>query len=191
MTFDDQYELVHPIIQKYKEQGMNIALLSSDNKGHDFTALYLHRIIVPPEQRGTGLGTRFMVEFTKWCDQENIIVGTVPLCMEPENQNQFLKFFSSFGFKHVSDVDVKKYWHVITGDYIRLPAHKIDYTKYYDLTPYQQKCILTTNFWLIVNGLEPIQVPPENREFWSIWNRYYNKKAAELNDERTAWLARQ
>ena len=50
-----------------------------------------------------------------------IIIGTVPLCATASNQDKFIRFFESFGFKYVSDMDVNAYWNIITGDYLRLP----------------------------------------------------------------------
>jgi hypothetical protein len=41
--------------------------------------------------------------------------------------------------------------------------------KYDELTPYQKRCLVPTNFWRIVNEMPLIEVPRENTEYWTAW----------------------
>lgn len=119
----DSKELICPIVDKYKYKlGINIAILAQGNYKAG-VALYLHRLIVPEDQRNKGLGTSFMTEFTKWCDDYKVILGTTPRAIgrTQEDQDSLIIFYKKFGFKHASDPTVNKYWNVLTGDYFRLP----------------------------------------------------------------------
>jgi len=53
-----------------------------------------------------------------------------------------------------------------------------EYPEYYALTPYQRKCLVATNYWNIMYGNKPIDVPPSDKHYekyfdYKCYDRYY------------------
>lgn len=48
----------------------------------------------------------------------------------------------------------------------------LEYSDYYNLTDYQKKCLIATNYWREVNGLKTIEVPTIDEYYYN----YYKKK---------------
>jgi len=69
-------------------------------------------------------------------------------------------------FKLVSIFDLNIY--VIKNDKNLM----LKYPDYYNLTDYQKKCLIATNYWREVNGLKIIEVPTTDEYYYN----YYKKK---------------
>lgn len=46
---------------------------------------------------------------------------------------------------------------------------KDGYQQYKSLTEPQRKALVSTNYFRILNGEKPIDVPPEDNQFWNYW----------------------
>ena len=58
----------------------------------------LGRLIVPPEQRGQGIGTKFMGELSRAADVDGATVALSPSADFGGNKNRLIDFYKQFGF---------------------------------------------------------------------------------------------
>jgi predicted GNAT family acetyltransferase len=64
------------------------------------TSLKLSRIVIKPEYRNTGVGTKIMEDLVKYADQNTKTISLTPASDFGGNKNRLLQFYKRFGFKH-------------------------------------------------------------------------------------------
>jgi len=62
--------------------------------------LELHRIVVPKEQRGNGVGSKVMKDLIKYADSNNKTLFTTPSSDFGGSKTRLVQFYKSFGFKN-------------------------------------------------------------------------------------------
>ena len=62
--------------------------------------LELHRIVVPKEQRGNGVGSNIMKDLIKYADSNNKTLFTTPSSDFGGSKTRLVQFYKSFGFKN-------------------------------------------------------------------------------------------
>ena len=67
-----------------------------ENRG----SLKLSRIIVKPECRDSGVGTKVMNDLIEYADRNNQIIALTPASDFGGNKNRLIQFYKRFGFKH-------------------------------------------------------------------------------------------
>lgn len=63
-------------------------------------SLRLSRIIIDPEYRNDGIGTKIMSDLTNYADNNNKIIVLTPSSDFGGNKNRLIQFYKKFGFKH-------------------------------------------------------------------------------------------
>ncbi len=64
------------------------------------TSLRLSRIVIKPEYRNSGVGTKIMEDLINYADQNTKIVTLTPASDFGGNKNRLIQFYKRFGFKH-------------------------------------------------------------------------------------------
>lgn len=64
------------------------------------TSLVLSRIIIKPEFRGTGVGSKIMEDLINYADKNKQIIALTPSSDFGGNKNRLVQFYKKFGFKH-------------------------------------------------------------------------------------------
>lgn len=58
------------------------------------------------------------------------------------------------------------------------------YALYHSLTKYHKKCLIATNYWRVMNGLEIIPVPPE----YAYYHKMFDKRCYDLYKQKKEHL---
>lgn len=64
------------------------------------TSLKLARIVIKPEYRNTGVGSKIMEDLVNYADQNTKIISLTPASDFGGNKNRLIQFYKRFGFKH-------------------------------------------------------------------------------------------
>jgi GNAT superfamily N-acetyltransferase len=64
------------------------------------TSLILSRIIIKPEARGSGVGSKIMEDLINYADKNKQIIALTPSSDFGGNKNRLVQFYKRFGFKH-------------------------------------------------------------------------------------------
>ena len=64
------------------------------------TSLILSRIIIKPEFRGTGVGSKIMEDLINYAEKNKQIIALTPSSDFGGNKNRLIQFYKRFGFKH-------------------------------------------------------------------------------------------
>jgi GNAT superfamily N-acetyltransferase len=64
------------------------------------TSLILSRIIIKPEARGSGVGSKIMEDLINYADKNKQIIALTPSSDFGGNKNRLVQFYKKFGFKH-------------------------------------------------------------------------------------------
>lgn len=64
------------------------------------TSLKLSRIVIKPEYRNTGVGTKIMEDLVSYADKNTKIITLTPASDFGGNKNRLIQFYKRFGFKH-------------------------------------------------------------------------------------------
>ncbi len=86
------------MIQDYLREKYSQALDGLDiyeNRG----SLILSRIIIKPEFRNTGIGSKILTELTNYADKNKQIIALTPSSDFGGNKNKLTQFYKGFGFK--------------------------------------------------------------------------------------------
>lgn len=54
-------------------------------------------------------------------------------------------------------------------DLFNQPEETKDYTIFNNLTDYEKRCLITTNYWKVRNGEQEIDVPEEQEKYHRLW----------------------
>lgn len=82
------------LLEKYGEYLVGLDIY--ENK----TSLKLSRIIIKPEFRDKGVGSKIMEDLVKYADQNKQIIVLTPSSDFGGNKNRLVQFYKRFGFKH-------------------------------------------------------------------------------------------
>lgn len=111
------------MIQDYLEEKYNQYLHGLDIY-EDKKSLKLSRVVIKPEFRGEGIGTKLMEDLVDYADKNIKIITLTPSSDFGGNKNKLIQFYKKFGFKINKGV-YKSYEY---SDYmIRYPKIKEDY----------------------------------------------------------------
>lgn len=95
LAAESQYSpWLESFMSKWKAKGVD-SLVSYWNVADVLT---LHKLVVPKEQRGHGLGTEFMKELTAFADSQKLTIVLTPDKVYGGSVSRLKKFYKEFGF---------------------------------------------------------------------------------------------
>ena len=92
---EESQEIINKITSNWERKHPGMKASASITKQGD---IQLHKIEVPKEQRGGGIGSRFMKGLTKTADKQGRRITLTPQA-DKGKKTKLEKFYKSFGFR--------------------------------------------------------------------------------------------
>lgn len=80
------------ISYKYKQSGVESSISERPSE------IVLNKVIVPKESRGTGIGSDFMVDLTRYADNQGKVISLTPSADFGGSKARLTEFYKRFGF---------------------------------------------------------------------------------------------